>query len=114
MKTYSLDLRQRIVDCYDQGKHTQIQVAKRFSVSLGFVKKLLQQRSKTGDISSRYHRVGRKSIISENDQQSISHLVEQRPDITLEEIKENLALQCHITTIHYFLKKMNYSYKKKL
>ena len=44
MKTTSLDLRQRIVATYDECKWTQEEVAKRFRVSLGMVKKLLRQR----------------------------------------------------------------------
>ena len=48
MKTTSLDLRRRIVETYDEGKWTQEEVAKRFRVSLGMVKKLLAQRRAIG------------------------------------------------------------------
>ena len=61
MKTTSLDLRQRIVATYDEGKWTQDEVAKRFRVSLGMVKKLLQQRRRTGEIEARHRFSGRKA-----------------------------------------------------
>ena len=44
MKTLSLDLRERILTAYDQQEATRDAVARRFRVSLGMVKKLLQQR----------------------------------------------------------------------
>jgi transposase len=47
-KTLSLDLRQRILACCDEAKLTRQQIADRFCVSLGMVKKLLAQRKKTG------------------------------------------------------------------
>lgn len=60
MKTPSLDIRTRILACYDERKHTRDAVAKRFCVSLGMVKKLLRQRKATGEIGDLYHRAGQK------------------------------------------------------
>ena len=50
--TTSLDLRERILDTYDAGEGTREDVARRFRVSLGMVKKLLQQRRHTADIAA--------------------------------------------------------------
>jgi transposase len=55
MKTLSLDLRVRILASYDAGKGTRQDIADRYDVSLGMVKKLLSQRKRTGDIADRYH-----------------------------------------------------------
>jgi len=49
-QTISLDLRKRILEAYGEGEATRDQVAHRFPVSLGMVKKLLQQRRQSGDI----------------------------------------------------------------
>ena len=43
-KPISLDLRERIVAAYDEKQGTREEIAKRFRVSLGMVKKLLAQR----------------------------------------------------------------------
>ena len=51
-RTTSLDLRERILDTYDAGEGPREDVARRFRVSLGMVKKLLQQRRHTGDIAA--------------------------------------------------------------
>ena len=48
MGTLSNDLRERIVSAYDRGDATRHQIAQRYNVSLGMVKKLLQQRRLTG------------------------------------------------------------------
>lgn len=47
-KTLSLDLRERILAAYDADEGTRETVPRRFRVSLGLVKKLLQQRRRPG------------------------------------------------------------------
>jgi transposase len=56
MAIVSVDLRQRILKAYDRGDTTHEQVASRFEVSLGMVKKLIQQRRHCADIAPRHHR----------------------------------------------------------
>lgn len=51
MKAYSLDLRQKIIDAYFEGKISQRQIAKRFQVALSFVEKLLKQYREIGSIA---------------------------------------------------------------
>jgi len=50
MRTISVDLRERILASYDQKEGTREEIAHRFRVSLGMVKKLLQRRRQGGDI----------------------------------------------------------------
>ena len=63
MRTLSLDLRERILASYDHEEGTREEIADRFRVSLGMVKKLLQQRRRTGHIGPRHHFSGRKPMI---------------------------------------------------
>jgi transposase len=51
MKAYSLDLRQKILDVYNEGNISQRQLAKLFHVSLSFIQKILKQYRKTGNIA---------------------------------------------------------------
>jgi transposase len=51
MKAYSLDLRQKIVETYAEGKISQRQLAKQFRVALSFIEKLLKQHRQTGSIA---------------------------------------------------------------
>ena len=113
MKTTSLDLRQRIVATYDEGKWTQDEVAKRFRVSPGMVKKLLQQRRRTGEIEARHRFSGRKARLMPERGKELKGLVAKEPDITLAEIKGRLGLSCTIPAIHQVLVKLGLTYKKR-
>jgi len=68
-KTISLDLRERIVTAYDRKEGTREEVARRFRVSLGLVKKLLQQRRYTGDLRPRHRNSGRRPALGLSHQQ---------------------------------------------
>jgi len=85
-----------------------------FFVSLGMVKKLLQQRRHTGDIAPRHHRAGRKPLIVASHQRQMRALLEEKVDLTLRELREALALECSLQAIHVVLVKMGLSYKKRL
>jgi transposase len=113
MATISVDLRQRILKAYDRGDATREQVASRFEVSLGMVKKLIQQRRHCGDIAPRHHRSGRKPIILDSHRRELRSLVSKQPDLTLEEIRARLGLACTIQAIHYVLADMGLTYKKR-
>lgn len=113
MKTTSVDLRRRIVETYDEGKWTQEEVAKRFRVSLGMVKKLLMQRKRTGEIEPRHRFSGRKARLLPERGQELKRLVAQEPDLTLAEIKERLKLDCTIGAVHWVLGRLGLTYKKR-
>jgi transposase len=113
MKTTSLDLRRRIVETYDEGEWTQEEVAKRFRVSLGMVKKLLMQRRKTGDIEARHRFSGRKARLLPEHGAELRSLVAKEPDLTLAEMKERLGLECTIGAIHWVLGRLGLTYKKR-
>jgi transposase len=112
MRTISLDLRTRILAVYDEGQSTREEVAKRFRVSLGFVKKLLCQRKRTGSIGARHCFSGRKPKITQEQRKALGELVAGKPDITLAEMKQALGLECTPQAIHYILAAMNLAYKK--
>jgi len=109
----SLDLRERIVAAYDAREGTREEVAKRFKVSLGMVKKLLAQRSRTGDLRARYRYCGRKAKLEPEQGARMKALVRDEPDLTLAQIKERLGLSCTIGAIHWVLGRLGLTYKKR-
>jgi transposase len=113
MKTTSLDLRRRIVETYDEGKWTQEEVAKRFRVSHGLVKKLLSQRKRTGQIEARHRFSGRKARLLPERGAELKSLVAKEPDLTLAEMKERMKLECSIGAIHWVLGRLGLTYKKR-
>lgn len=113
MCALSLDIRQRILDVYAEGNHTRQQVADRFKVSLGMVKKLIQQKRHLGTIENLHHRAGRKRIIKDALEERLKAEVRKQPDATLEELKARLEVDCDVSTIHRSLERLGDSFKKK-
>lgn len=113
MRTLSLDLRERILGAYDNHEGTRADIAQRFRVSLGMVKKLLQQRRHTGDIAPRHHRSGRKPMIQSTHRGQMCALLQNKNDLTLKELRQALGLQCSLQAIHVVLGKMGLTYKKR-
>src|SRR6267143_2337797 len=106
MRTLSLDLRERILASYDHDEGTRAEVAHRYRVSLGMVKKLLQQRRRTGDIGPRHHCSGRKPMILATHHRRLRALLDRKPDLTLKELRQAVELNCSLPAIHYALEKM--------
>jgi transposase len=113
MRALSKDIRERILEAYDGKEGTQEEVARRFKVSMSTVKKLLRQRRETGEIGNRYHRCGRKPMILGSYERQMQSLIEEKPDLTLKQIREELGLECTLVAIHYVLKKIGITYKKR-
>ena len=113
MKTLSLDLRDRIVEAYDAQQNTREEIASRFRVSLGMVKKLLLQRRKTKELGHGHRYSGRKAKILPEYGDRLKKLVAAQPDLTLEQIKEKLGMACTVPAVHYALIALGITYKKR-
>lgn len=98
---------------YDKGEGTRDEIARRFRVSLGMVKKLLQQRRHLGCIKSRHHLAGRKKLIVAEHRRAIRQHLKRKPDMTLAELRDALGLSCTLPAIHYVLVDMGLTYKKR-
>jgi transposase len=109
-----MDLCVRILASCDTRESPRQDIAERYKVYLGVVKQLLARRKQTGDISCWYNHCGRKQYFTEELRTRIKKLLRNRPDITLEELREELGLECSLTAIHYILKDLNLSLKKML
>jgi transposase len=62
MKTYSRDLRERVVSACDTGSLTRVEIAAIFGVSTAWIRRLLQRRRSSGSIAAVQHRCGPKRI----------------------------------------------------
>ena len=113
MQTTSLDLRQRILASYDIHEGTRDEIAKRYRVSLGLVKKLLQQRRRTGDIAPRHRFSGRKPMIEATHRGQLRALLSKKNDLTLKELRQATGLKCSVQALHVVLGKMGLTYKKR-
>lgn len=113
MRTIFLDLRQRILSSYDNKEGTRPEIARRFRVSLGLVKKLLQQRRRTGDIAPRHGFSGRKPMIGALHRGQMRAILTKKNDLTLRELRQAVGLNCSLQAINVVLAKMGLTYKKR-
>lgn len=90
MKSYSLDLRQKIIEAYENKEGSQRQLARRFKVSLGFVQKLLHRYRQDSTIEPRPKTNGFPPKLAAHESE-VREIVEQQADATLKELTERLC-----------------------
>ena len=115
MKAYSLDLRRKIIETYENEPISQRQIAIRFRVAQSVVTRLLKQYRETGQLSPK-PRPGRPRALNTEQDQVIKALVDATPDITLGELCQALAEQTGVTvsesTMCREMKRLNLTSKK--
>lgn len=112
MKTYSLDLRQRVVDAWDNKNGTQPELAQRFKVSLAWIKKVLRMRRTRGSIEPLKRGGRRPAKFVGEDLERLRKLVEAKPDATLEELREQSGVNASIMAVFRALQRLGFGVKK--
>jgi transposase len=116
MKAYSLDLRQKIVETYAEGKISQRQLAKQFRVALSFIEKLLKQHRQTGSIAPKVRTEQTPTKLNPEQLKVLEQLVEANNDATLEELRYQLSQKTGVvigrSTVDRMLTKFNLTVKK--
>jgi putative transposase len=85
---YSEDLRRTVVEAYAQREGSMRVLARRFKVSLGFVRELLKRYRTTGTIKAKAYRRGAKPKVDEAGEHYLQELIRQAPALTLWELSE--------------------------
>lgn len=112
MKTYSNDLRERVVRACDEKVGTRKQIAKLFGVSTAWIRRLLQRRRESADFSAR-RRGGRKppKFVGQKLEQLRTWVIQQ-PDITLQELLDRSEVNASTMAVHRALKRLGCTRKK--
>lgn len=84
---YSLDLRTKILDAYQNQEGSQRALAVRFKVSLSFIRDLLRQYRETGEIAAKPRGGDRRSKLKAGDRELLKKIVAKKNDIYLREIQ---------------------------
>jgi transposase len=117
MRAYSLDLRQRVVGAYEQGHDSIATLAERFSVSVGFVKKMLYLKRTTGELAPRGHGGGRRASLTPRQHHLLGRKVRAQNDISLVELQavlyETEGVTVHVSTICRALQQLDLPHKKR-
>ena len=87
---FSMDLRQRIVDAWEEGEGTQAELAELFGVSSSWLTKLLARWRNTGSLAPLAHGGGREPALDATDEDWVEQWLIRQPDLTLEELQTRL------------------------
>ena len=97
MRPYSLDLRQRIVDAYENGEGSVRDLAKRFAVAPNTVYEYVTRKRATGSVAPSPHGGGVSRKIDQVGLQHVRALLEEKNDRTLDELGNELAERYSLT-----------------
>ena len=113
-KTYSMDLRERVLKDCDAGMRSE-DVAEKYSVSASWVYALRKHRRETGSMAPKEYKRGAKLKLAPYEKE-IRQLVAEQPDATLAELHAQLPNKDEVTvvTLHNFLHRLKMTWKKKL
>jgi transposase len=111
-KPYSIDLRQRVIQKRKEGKSVS-EIEKELSVKTTFVYDMLKLYKETGSVEAKPPTGGRKPSITEEILSQMEALILETPDMTLQEIKDELGLTVALSVICDTInKKLNLRFKK--
>ena len=89
------------------------EIAECFSVNTSAIYRLRKQLKMTGSVETRTSLRGRKAVLSNDDIAHIDSLIQQQPDITINEVIDTLHLKASNETVRKAVLKLGYVYKKK-
>jgi transposase len=113
MRSYSMDLRVRVLADCDAGVGTSA-VARTFSVSPAWVRRLKQRRAAGRGVAPAEGRPGPKPALAAGpDADRLAALARAEPDLSAAEYRDRLGLPCHPTTVWRALRRMGLTFKKK-
>ena len=112
MRSYSMDLRERVVAACDGGEEIREGVAKRFCVSVAWVYRLLARRRDTGSIAPKPHGGGQPPAFQGEAAERLRKAVEDCPDATLEELREAAGVDCGTSAVFRALNRLGLPRKK--
>jgi transposase len=111
MRAYSMDLRERVFADCRAGMATPA-VARKYTVSESWVRRLKQRQRATGSLAPRPPSPGRPVALAPHDAR-VRELVRDDPDATLAELRTRLGVRVSISALAEYLRRIELSFKKK-
>lgn len=112
-KPLSNEIREKIIE-HKQNGVTEKTIAEWLIISERSVSRICSLFRKTGKIEPLPKNCGRKSAVSEEKMKKVIAEIEKYPDITLGELREKFELNLSIPALSKKLKKLGFTYKKRL
>ena len=111
MRTYSMDLRLRVLAACDDGLDTA-DVADQFAVSSAWVRRVKQRRRETGETAPRVQtRRGPRPAL-DGCAGELRRLVAAEPDLTPAELRDRLGVAVSPLTVWRMLRRLGLTFKK--
>jgi transposase len=114
MRTYSTDLRERIVAARARG-HSAAETARLFKLSKRSVERYCKLHATTGSLQPKPRGGYRRSRLEKHDE-TLRRWIQEQPDLTLSELQQRLARKLRIslglTALWHRLEHLGLSYKK--
>jgi transposase len=111
MRAYSLDLRVRVLADYDAGM-TFAQVARKYTVSAEWVRRIVRRREQTGEVAARPP-VNRRVPFHRRHEAELRSAMAEDSSLTLEALRTKLGVECDLSTLWYALRALKISFKKR-
>ncbi len=112
----SIDLRQRIIAAYAAKEGSQRQLAKRFKVSLSFIRDLMRHYRETGTVQPKPYGGGAVAKLGKEQLPIVAALVMAQPDALLKELCARFAgqtgVEVSVSTMQQAVCKLKLSVKK--
>jgi transposase len=110
MNAFSRDLRERVLADCDAGQSND-DVARKYRVSASWIRRLKQRRRETGSIDPRVRRMPAPRLMAHAER--LQSLIEERPDTTLEELRQTLDVPTSVASLCRALQSLRLTVKKK-
>jgi transposase len=118
MAPYSIDLRKKILSAWENKEGSQRDLAKRFNVSLSFIRDFLRRYRETNEIAAKPQGGDRRSKVKGKDEELLKTIVTEQRDIYLREIqetmKEKTGIDVSISSLSRTLNRLELKRNKKL
>jgi len=116
-RSYSDDLRTKLLEAYAAGRGGLEELASQFGVSYGYSKKIRRQQLQTGLLTRPgQQRHGPSGQLTAEIKQYLRRAVGKQPDVTLAELREQLRTTHHVrisrSRLWYWLRGLGLRHKK--
>jgi transposase len=108
---YPMEFRKAVAAAYD-ACGSSLEVAEQFHCSESWVRRLIQRRREDGTLSPRPLRPPDNRKLKEKELAELAELIDQSPDLTLQELADRLEKKVSIATVHRATRRLNLSLKK--
>ena len=112
MRSYSQDLRDKLINSYNKHGYGNGVLAAQFGISKPTAREWVRRYKTTGDYSSKQGvGCGRKRLFDDRD--AVLNFLERNPDANAIEIRDHVAPGLHMNTFYDSLIRMNITYKER-